>query len=80
MSLVMRNCVSVVVPSSSSIVPLLAINQSHFAWVATRRHSPITRVNAKPRLTVSSLDDAAEFHWLDLDDRSPDLPLQQAFV
>ena len=29
---------------------LLALKRSHFAWVATRRHSPITRVNAKPRL------------------------------
>jgi hypothetical protein len=53
MSLVMRNCVSVVVLSSFSIVPssaLLALKRSHFAWVATRRHSPTTRANAKPRL------------------------------
>ena len=29
---------------------------------------------------VSSLDDAAGLHWLDVDDLSPDLPSQQAFV
>ena len=29
---------------------------------------------------VSSLDDAAGFHWLDMDDLSPDLPSQQACV
>ena len=29
---------------------------------------------------VSSLDDAAGFHWLDVDDLSPDLPSQHAFV
>ena len=54
MSFVMRNdCVSVVVLSSSSIVPslaLLALKRSHFAWAATRRPSPTTRANAKHRL------------------------------
>ena len=29
---------------------------------------------------VSSLDDAAGFHWMDVDDLSSDLPPQQAFV
>ena len=29
---------------------------------------------------VSSLDDAVDFHWLDVDDLSPDLPSPQVFV
>ena len=46
-------------------------------------NAPSFANNARQRQApshVSSLDDAAGLHWLDVDDLSPDLPSQQAFV